>query len=282
MSGWLNRLLAALALAFAHQIVTGIAFIGHPLTRMFWIALWSGAAIAVVVFRVGEPLVKNLRYGLRIVAIDEEAPGVVSLTCKGRGLETLAVSGGQFFRWRFITRELWWHAHPYSLSALPRPPFLRVTIKGLGDQSRAAAHLRLGTRVFIEGPYGVFTKHAASGGGITMIAAGVGITPMRAILEDLGPDVNPTVIVRASTLEDIPHREEMAALVAQRGGRLFEVVGSRNDVRFDARTLRRMAAEIARGDVFVCGPSGFVEVVTQATSRCGVPIGRLHVEEFSF
>ena len=52
-------------------------------------------------------------------------------------LAGLAVSGGQFFQWRFLTRGLWWHAHPYSLSALPRAPFMRVTVKGLGDQSRA-------------------------------------------------------------------------------------------------------------------------------------------------
>ena len=30
----------ALALAFAHQIVTGGSFIGHPLTRAYWIAVW--------------------------------------------------------------------------------------------------------------------------------------------------------------------------------------------------------------------------------------------------
>jgi hypothetical protein len=59
---------------------------------------------------------------------------------------------------------MWWQGHPYSLSALPRPPYIRVTIKGLGDQSRAAASLRPGTRVAIEGPYGTFTDHAPTRG----------------------------------------------------------------------------------------------------------------------
>ena len=148
----------ALALAFAHQIVTGISFIGHPLVRALWIVIWAATAGMVIVFRVVQPAWRSLRHQLRVVEVRAEAPGVVSVVCAGRRLDRLAVAGGQFFLWRFLTRELWWQAHPYSLSALPRPPYLRVTIKRLGDQSRAIAHLRPGTRVAIEGPYGAFTR----------------------------------------------------------------------------------------------------------------------------
>jgi predicted ferric reductase len=143
-----------LALAFAHQIVTGVSFIGHPLVRALWIVVWAATAGTVIVFRVGQPIWRSLRHQLTVVEVRDEAPGVVSVVCQGRHLDQLAVSGGQFFLWRFLTRDLWWRAHPYSLSALPRPPHLRVTIKGLGDQSRAMAHLPPGTRVAIEGPYG--------------------------------------------------------------------------------------------------------------------------------
>ena len=152
----------ALALAFAHQIVTGVSFIGHPLVRALWIVVWAATAGLVLVFRVVQPVWRSLRHQLRVVEVRAEAPGVVSVVCSGRRLDRLAVSGGQFFLWRFLTRDLWWQAHPYSLSALPRPPYLRVTIKGLGDQSRAIARLRPGTRVAIEGPYGAFTHHARS------------------------------------------------------------------------------------------------------------------------
>ena len=189
----------ALALAFAHQIVTGVSFIGHPLTRAVWIAVWACTAGMVIVFRVAQPIWRSLRHRLRVVAVREEAPGVVSVICPGRRLDRLAVSGGQFFQWRFLTRDLWWHAHPYSLSALPRPPYIRVTVKGLGDQSRAVRRLRPGTRVAIEGPYGAFTHHARISDRVVLIGAGVGITPLRALLEDLPAWIDVVVIVRAST-----------------------------------------------------------------------------------
>ena len=33
----------------------------------------------------------------------------------GRHLDRLAVSGGQFFHWHFLTKGMWWQGHPYSL-----------------------------------------------------------------------------------------------------------------------------------------------------------------------
>ena len=213
-----------LALAFAHQIVTGVPFIGHPLTRAVWIMVWACTAGMVIVFRVAQPIWRSVRYQLRVVEVRDEAPGVVSVICQGRRLDRLAVSGGQFFLWRFLTRDLWWQAHPYSLSALPQPPYLRVTIKALGDQSRAVHQLRPGTRVAIEGPYGAFTHHAReSYDRVVLIGAGVGITPLRALLEDLPARTDVVVIVRASSATDLIHRDEVAALVRRRGGRLDDI-----------------------------------------------------------
>ena len=272
----------ALALAFAHQIVTGGAFVGHPLTRAIWIAVWISTAGMVIVFRVTHPVVRNLRHRLRVAAVREEAPGVFSVICSGRQLDRLAVSGGQFFQWRFLTRGLWWHAHPYSMSALPRPPYIRVTIKGLGDQSRAVAHLKPGTRVAIEGPYGTFTHHARSSDRIVMIGAGVGITPLRALLEDLPTSINVTVVIRASTPDDIVHRDEVAALVDHCGGQFHQVIGSRHKVRFDARTLKRLVPDISSCDVYVCGPEGFSKSVVAEARKLGVHRDRIHEEAFAF
>jgi predicted ferric reductase len=271
-----------LALAFAHQIVTGVPFIGHPLTRAVWIAVWACTAGMVIVFRVAQPIWRSVRHQLRVIEVREEAPGVVSVICQGRRLDRLAVSGGQFFLWRFLTRDLWWQAHPYSLSALPQPPYLRVTIKALGDQSHAVPWLRPGTRVAIEGPYGAFTRHARIYDRVVLIGAGVGITPLRALLEDLPAGTDVVVIVRASSPRDLIHRDEVAALVGRRGGRLHEIVGSRRRVRFDAPMLRRLVPDLAVRDVYVCGPDRFSADVIRAASRLGAAQEQIHREAFGF
>ncbi|MGA8296434.1 MAG: ferric reductase-like transmembrane domain-containing protein, partial [Acidimicrobiales bacterium] len=173
----------ALGLAFAHVIVLGPSFINHPITRVFWGILWFGTVGLVLVYRIGLPVLRSLRHRLAVVEVRPESPGVVSVICKGRNVERLAVSGGQFFEWRFLVRKLWWQAHPFSISARPNPPYLRLTVKNVGDFTSAVAKIRPGTKVAIEGPYGAFTAYARRRKKVACFAGGIGVTSVRALLE---------------------------------------------------------------------------------------------------
>ena len=272
----------ALVLAFFHQTRTGVMFIEHPLARETWTAAALLAGAVVVLFRVLVPVARNLRHRLRVVAVSEESPGVYSVIVSGRRLSELEVSGGQFFQWRFLAPGLWWHSHPYSLSALPQPPFMRVTVKGLGDQSRAVAHLRVGTRVIVEGPYGRFTHHARTTDRVLLVGAGVGITPLRALLEDLPETVDVTMLIRASSREDIPHRDEIAGMLERRGGRLVEILGPRERIHLTSGNLKKVVGHLRDADVYVCGPRDFNEAMTAAATALGARPERIHEEAFSF
>ena len=281
---WVTHLYVylALALAFPHQIKTGAAFLGHPLTQLAWEAVWAAAAACVLIFRIGLPLWRSAYHQLRVVEVRTEAPGVVSVICRGRRLDRLQVSGGQFFRWRFIDPELWWHANPYSLSALPFPPFLRLTVRELGDQSRALARLKPGTFVMIEGPYGAFTADQRNGDRVLLVGAGVGVTPIRALLEGLPAHVDASVIVRSSTRDELVLHDELTQLVEARSGRLFELIGPRSRVRIGSKELRKLVPDISRRDVYVCGPDGFADRFVAAVKHAGVPDSRIHREAFTF
>lgn len=275
-------LYVALGLAFFHQIHIGVMFLTSSFTRWLWIVLWLGAVASVLSFRVALPIWRNLRHQLRVDSVVAVAPDVYSVIVSGRLLSRLAVSGGQFFQWRFLAPGLWWHAHPYSLSALPRPPYLRVTIKGLGDQSRAVARLRPGTRVIVEGPYGTFTRHRLQASRVVLIGAGVGVTPLRALLEDLPTSSTVTVVVRAQSPAHVVHGRELAELVASRKGQYYELCGTRDEVQLDERTMRGLVGNLHDADVYVCGPSDFTDAIVVVAKRLGARHDRLHFESFSF
>jgi predicted ferric reductase len=272
----------ALALAFSHQLANGASFVGHPLTRALWTTLWFGTAGVVLAYRVVLPVVRGAFHGLRVAGVQQEGPGVYSVVCSGRHLERLGIEGGQFFQWRFLARGLWWQAHPYSLSALPHSGYIRLTVKALGDHSRALSRIKLGTRVIAEGPYGAFTRQARTGDRVLLVGAGVGITPIRALLEHLDPTVDVTVLIRASRPEQLIFREELRSLVEMRGGRLVEMIGTRRKHPMDRRQLRSLVPDIAHRDVYVCGPESFSQTVIAAARVLGVPEKGIHCEQFTF
>ncbi|MDI5967302.1 ferric reductase-like transmembrane domain-containing protein [Streptantibioticus silvisoli] len=139
---------AAIGLAFAHEFAVGADFSASPRNRLLWSGAHIAVGLAVVVFRLVVPLRRSLRHRLRVVAVVEEGPGVVSIHLAGRDLGRLDARAGQFLRWRFLTRGHWWQSHPYSLSAAPGSDGWRITVKGPRRLQRiagpvAAGHARM-------------------------------------------------------------------------------------------------------------------------------------------
>ncbi|MGI8711826.1 MAG: hypothetical protein ACR2NR_01300 [Solirubrobacteraceae bacterium] len=133
----------------------------------------------------------------------------------------------------------------------------------------------------IEGPYGAFTPDARRGDRVALIGAGVGITPLRAIADDMPLHVDVVMLARAHHPDDLILRDELRLLLRQRGGRLHELIGPRSRVTLDQHALSRLIPDIARRDVYICGPTGFTASVGKAVRALGVPMDRIHHETFA-
>ncbi|MGW2252386.1 ferredoxin reductase family protein [Kitasatospora sp. NPDC001660] len=267
----------AVALAFAHQLTTG-ADLGEGPARLAWYALYLGTLALLGWYRLALPYLRDRRHRLRVAEVRQEGPGVVSVFLVGEQVERLRAEPGQFFRLEFKAPSLRWAANPYSLSAPVRPPFLRFTVKDLGDHSAAVARLRPGTPVRAEGPYGAFTGRRQRRRKVLLLAAGVGITPLRALFETLPGQV--TLVQRARRPEDLLFQKELAEIAARRGAAVHAVVGSRAEVGDLGRVLRRLVPDLARHEVFLCGPEDFSADAVEALRGAGVR--RIHHEAFGF
>ncbi|MEE4545004.1 ferredoxin reductase family protein [Streptomyces sp. V4-01] len=273
----------AVFLAFWHQLALGADLRGGGAGRAYWYGLYGSAAAAVLWFRLLVPLRTNLRHGLRVRAVVQEAPGVVSVVIGGRRLPELAARPGQFLRWRFLTPGLWWTSSPYSLSAAPRPDLLRITVKAVGGHSAALARLAPGTRIWAEGPYGALTADRRTRQKVLLLAGGVGVTPLRALFEALPARPGDlTLIYRARSAADLALRGELESIAHARGARLHLAVNSPDGrrPRLSVEGLRAALPDIAQHDVYVCGPPGLLRESYEALRAAGVPAGRIHHESF--
>ena len=273
---------AAIALGFMHQVLTGPMFIGHPLNKYFWEALYIASAGVIVLWRIVIPIVRSLRHDLKIDHVTVEGPGIVSIVMRGRSVEKLRAQGGQFFSWRFLQRGHLLVAHPYSLSAAPQQGYMRITVKELGDHSGDVINLKPGTRVFFEGPYGTFVAGKASRGHVVLIGGGVGITPLRALLDEVDYTKEVDLLYRVHSEEDLIFRKELDSVAEHRGARIHYLVGSRKEHPMTAAYISKFVPAFADSEVYVCGPKPLVERVFQSAKDAGIPKDKVHTEEFEF
>jgi predicted ferric reductase len=276
----------AIALAFSHQFASGAEFIANPPARWAWGAMYAAVGAAIVWYRFVTPVCQALRHDLRVVSVRTEADGVVSVVVAGRRLRELQAQPGQFFRWRFITRDLWWVSSPYSLSAPVRRDHMRITVKALGDHSRRLVTLKPGTRVVTEGPYGAMTADLRTKRKVLLLAGGVGITPLRALFQTIpAAPGDLTLIYRSSRDSDVVFARELAEIAARRGARLHIVTGSRAALGADPLSCAALTAaipDLADHDVYLCGPDGMAGAAVRALRQAGVPRRHIHHESFEF
>jgi predicted ferric reductase len=279
--------------ALPHQLWTGSDFLTSRPATLFWWTAYLATAITVITYRLGLPAYRTWRHQPVVSRVVRETHDVVSLHIRGRDLHRLPVRAGQFFVWRFLDGPGWTRGHPFSVSAVPGGE-LRITVKHLGAGSARLSGLRAGTKVLMEGPYGRLSGDVRTRRTVTMIAAGIGITPLRALLEDLPYGRGEaTLIYRASRSDDLLLRGEIDQLARARGIDVFYITGSRRTDRpswlpasakgaGDVQMLEQLVPGIASSDVYICGPDAWLDAAVVAARGAGVPETQLHVERFSW
>ena len=168
-----------------------------------------------------------MRHRLVVSQVIAEQPGLTTVVVTGRRLEALPVRGGQFFQWRFL--------------GVPAGPGPTVLIVGGPGRPVTAVHrrarrrrLRCGGRPAprdagpVEGPYGRLHAGVRQRRKVLLMASGIGVTPLKAILEDL--DQRPGDVVLVHRVHDAATRMLATAVdasAAARGAQVVVVPGRR-------------------------------------------------------
>jgi len=184
----------------------------------------------------------------------------------------------------------------YSLSDLPSDDHYRVSVK-LEENGAASTylhtHVGVGDVLGVAAPRGAFTL-GPDGKKVVLISAGVGVTPVLAMLHALAAEASPREIwwlYGARNRDDHPFAEEALNLIKSLPSAKSYVEYSRpgleDRVGLDFDAAGRIGTEVLQkigvphdADFYLCGPAAFMDDLTAGLKAWGLADDRVHGEIF--
>jgi predicted ferric reductase len=269
----------AIILAWGHQLKLGNSFTHNKLFAYYWYLLYGGVLGSLIIFRFLRPIFNFWFYRFYVSNVIKETNSTTSIYISGRNIGKFRIAPGQFMILRFLSKELFWQAHPFSLSYVPKNNELRVSIKNVGDFTSEIPSVKLGTSVIVDGPYGIFTKKSATRNKFLFIAGGIGITPIRAMIEDLkGQD---GVLIYGNRSEkDVVFKNELDNLAREHGFAVHHVISDEKR-RVTIDLIQKLAPNLKEREIYICGPKPMMKQLIGDFRNLGLEKKQIHYEEFS-
>jgi ferredoxin-NADP reductase len=122
---------------------------------------------------------------------------------------------------------------------------------------------------------------------VLLVAGGIGITPLRSLLDALpGTPGDVTLLYRIVDDDDAVFRDELRDLAAARGIEfrlgVGPEIGDDQTDRLGIPALRVMVPDVRERDCFACGPPGMIDAMRRRLRLLGVPKSQIHFERFEF
>jgi predicted ferric reductase len=284
-----------LILAMIHVILVGI-YINTPLKEILWTVYGAIWIVLLLYVRILKPLLL-LRKPYEVEQVVQERGNAWSLSIKPVGHAGMRFMPGQFAWLTFGRSPFSETEHPFSFSssAVQTNP-ITFTIKELGDFTRTIKELPAGQRVYLDGPFGIFSiDHYPDASSFVFIAGGIGIVPLMCMLRTVaerGDDTRPLLLIYAAdNWEGVTFREELEELT-QRLKQLKVVYVLRNppenwqgESGYVTKELLARYLPSAREphsfEVILCGPQPLMDAVERDLVQLGVFIGNFHAEQFN-
>lgn len=277
---------AAILLAFGHQLKLGEDFTS-PSFRSYWYFLYYFAIGNLLIFRLIMPLYNSYKHKYVVKDIKKENENVMSVYIKGLGLSRLGIKPGQFVIARFLSGDLWREAHPFSVSNTDTDDYIRLSIKAVGDFTSKIKGIKKGTKIILEGPYGRFIEDSAYKDEFLLIAGGIGITPLRSLVESLAAGGNDAVLLySARTARDLVFRKELDRIAKDKNIKVHYFVNEQASWKGDKRkididVIREYASDFAEREAFICGPPAMMKSLRKQLKSEGIKGKHIHSERFA-
>jgi predicted ferric reductase len=282
-----------LALVLVVGALGHVFFVDEYVSTLWKQILWALMSAAFVALLVWVRLIKPRRAVARpwrLERVLRESGETTTLVLKPPPAVDFRFEPGQF-GWFAIGRSPFsLTQHPFSFSSSAERDEVELAIKALGDFTSRVRQLEPGTKVYVDGPHGVFSIDQDEGPGFGLIAGGVGIAGLISMLRTMADreDVRPVVLFYANAEWDgVAFRDELEELKERLNLAVVHVLtrapeGWAGEAGYlTAEVLsRHLPPGYRRFQFFICGPNPMMDAVEAALVQLDVPPERVHTERF--
>ncbi len=278
---------AAIILAFSHQLAVGGSFTANPLYGKIWTGLYLFVAANVIYYRFLSILINYLRFGFKVERVETETNGITSIYISGKNLQKLNAKPGQFIMIRILARKYWLQEHPFSLSKVTTNDHMRITVKDSGDYTAMIQSLKPGSKVMVAGPFGTFTSAKAISQKRLYLAGGIGVTPLRSLIEEGAEKNDDAVLIWSNkTAIDEIYRAELTSFEAASKLRVIRFFTKEKKTgyqsgRITADIISQLIPDVKERSIYICGPGKFIIELEKDLLQIGIQSGQIHTEKFS-
>jgi predicted ferric reductase len=236
---------------------------------------------------------RSRRKPLRVSAVEAAGADAMRLQIISDDRQLPAYLPGQFSFISFPSARVSNEEHPFSIASSPaQSDALEFIVRTTGDWTAQLNNLQPQDRIYLDGPYGLFSHlRLAEPQELILIAGGIGITPMLSMLRYMADRNDPrtiTLLWSNQTPDHIVLPDVFENLAAElKGLRIVHVMTRAPEYngeqgRLDGPKLKGLLADCSRSAaVLVCGPDQMMKAVRTSLVSLGFQRQLIFMERFS-
>ena len=265
----------AVVFAFGHQIKTGDMSSGGAL--FYWYIFNIVIFGLLIIYRFIKPLFLFNKHSFTVENIVRENENVYSVYLTGRNMNQYKFRSGQYATLIFLQKDMWFH-HPFSFSNPYNSKNLRFTIKTSGNFTSKVKNIKIGTKVWIDGPLGTFTLNKSVNNKYVFIAGGIGITPILSIIKSIKEKSSAVLLYSNKTDQDINFQKE----ISDTGIFTHYFNTGKDNNRINIQKIIQICPDFKKRDFYLCGPEKMTLDLVNNLKESGVTDEQIHFEKFNY